>query len=257
MAGFAGVAVWVSGAGSGIGRAIALAFAATGARVGLSGRGRAALEETAGLVAAAGGQALVAPADVGDAAALAAAHAAVVARFGDPRILVNNAGLNVRARHWRDLDPEGTAAVIDADLKGPFLCSRLVLPAMRRAGGGTLIHIASQSGVAIHPVAGAAYTAAKHGVVAMSATINAEEGIHGIRSVCICPGEVATPILDSRPHPPGAAARARMAQPEDIAACALFCAALPARVVVSDLVIAPTDDGFWRAEAQAIAAGGG
>ncbi|MGC8469425.1 MAG: SDR family oxidoreductase [Acetobacteraceae bacterium] len=254
MGRFAGLCVWVTGAGSGIGRAIALGFAAEGARVALTGRRLEPLAATRAM-AAEPERLLLVPADVADAEQVAAAHAGVVAGFGDPAILVNNAGLNVPARHWRDLDPAGTAAVIDADLKGPFLCSRLVLPAMRRAGGGTLIHIASQSGVAIHPVAGAAYGAAKHGVVAMSALLNAEEGVHGIRSVCICPGEVATEILDTRPRPPDASARARMAQPEDVAACALFAAALPARVVVSDLVLAPTDDVFWREEARAIAAG--
>ena len=85
---------------------------------------------------------------------------------------------------------------------------------MRRRGEGTLIQVASLAGVMIHTVSGPSYTAAKHAVVAMSDSLNAEEGIHGIRSICICPGEVETPILDTRPAPPSKADRALMLQPE-------------------------------------------
>ena len=88
----------------------------------------------------------------------------------------------------------------------------------------------------------------------MSATINAEEGIHGIRSVCINPGEVETPILDTPPAPPGAADRALMVQPEDIAASAVFAAAMPARTCIAEILITPTDNNFYRASARRIAA---
>ena len=88
----------------------------------------------------------------------------------------------------------------------------------------------------------------------MSDSINAEEGINGIRSIAICPGEVATPILNSRPEPPSAEERSLMAQPEDIAAAALFCASLPQRTCVPRMVVNPTDDRFVRADARAIAA---
>jgi NADP-dependent 3-hydroxy acid dehydrogenase YdfG len=88
----------------------------------------------------------------------------------------------------------------------------------------------------------------------MSDSLNAEEGINGIRSIAILPGEVATPILNSRPQPPSAEERGLMAQPEDIAAAALFCASLPQRTCVPRLVINPTDDRFVRVDARAIAA---
>ena len=81
----------------------------------------------------------------------------------------------------------------------------------------------------------------------MSATINAEEGIHGIRSVCINPGEVETPILDQRPRPPSAADRALMVQPEDVAAAAVFAASMPARTCLAEILITPTDNNFYRA----------
>ena len=106
----------------------------------------------------------------------------------------------------------------------------------------------------IHTVSGPSYTAAKHAVVAMSDSLNAEEGIHGIRSICICPGEVETPILDTRPTPPSAADRALMLKPEDVAASALFAASLPPRACITRLVIQPTDDQAFRDQARAIEA---
>jgi NADP-dependent 3-hydroxy acid dehydrogenase YdfG len=88
----------------------------------------------------------------------------------------------------------------------------------------------------------------------MSLSLNAEEGIHGIRSVSINPGEVVTPILDKRPVRMTPEQLALMAQPEDIAAAVLFCATLPPRACVTDLTITPTDSATHRAEARAIAA---
>jgi len=107
----------------------------------------------------------------------------------------------------------------------------------------------------VFPVAGASYAAAKSGVRHLSAHINAEEGIHGIRSICINPGEVATEILAARPNPPTPAEQALMLQAEDIAAAALFAAGLPPRATVSDMTIVPTDNQAWRSYAHAIARG--
>ena len=253
MQDIAGQAVWITGAGTGIGRALALAFAAAGCRVALTGRSRESLAETARQVEAAGGSATLAMADVADAHQVAQAHLAVTAALGDVDILVNNAGTNARRRHWGELSPADMAGVVDVNLKGPFLCSLAVLPAMRERGSGLLIHVASVAGTGIFAVSGPAYTASKHGARAMSATINAEEGIHGIRSVCINPGEVATPILDTRPRPPSAEERAVMIQPEDIAAAAVFAAQMPARTCMAEMTITPTDNQFYRATAHAIA----
>ena len=253
MSDLTGTTVWVTGAGTGIGRAVALAFAQAGARVALTGRSIETLNVTLDAVTAAGGEAMVAVADVTDPHAVTRAHEAVVAMFGPPAILINNAGANARRRHWAQLSPDDMAMVVDVNLKGPFLCTLAVLPAMRAAGGGTIIHVASVAGTGIYAVTGPAYTAAKHGARAMSATLNAEEGIHGIRSICINPGEVATPILDSRPRPPTAAERSLMVQPEDIAAAAVFAASLPPRTCVADMTVQPTDNAFYRASAHAIA----
>ena len=247
----AGQAVWVTGAGTGIGRAIAVAFAAAGCKVAITGRRRAMLEETAALMH--GPDPVIVDGDVADAAAVTRAHAAVVAGLGEPDVLVNNAGTNATKRHWRELGPEDMARVVDVNLKGPFLCTLAVLPAMRERRRGTLIHVVSNAATGIYAVAGPSYTASKHGARAMSATLNAEEGIHGIRSVCINPGEVATPILDTRPKPPSVADRALMVQPEDIADAAVFAARLPARACMAEMLITPTDNNFYRRTAHALA----
>jgi NADP-dependent 3-hydroxy acid dehydrogenase YdfG len=244
--------VWITGAGSGIGRAIAIAFAKDGARVALSGRRAAALADT---VASIGDQAQAFPGDLTDPAEVERVHAAIVAACGPIDILVNNAGGNTRRRHFHQLAVADMAAVLDVNLKTPFMCSLAVLPAMRTRRSGTLIHIASVAGTTLFPISGPAYTASKTGLRAMSASISAEEGIHGIRSICINPGEVETDILASRPVPPSAADRALMMQPEDIAAAAVFAASLPPRASITDMTIVPTDNGFWRSTAQAIARG--
>ena len=241
--------VWITGAGSGIGRATAIAFAKTGARVALSGRRADALAETAALT---GDTALVVQADLGDPAEVARAHAAVVAGLGPVDVLVNNAGGNTKKRHMHELAGADLAAVLAVNLAAPFLCSMAVMPGMRAKGAGTLIHIGSVSGVELFPASGAAYGATKAGVNMMSAHINAEEGLHGIRSICINPGEVATEILDRRPVPPPAEERVLMLQAEDIAAAAVFCAGLPPRATVADMTILPTDNRFWRPYAQSI-----
>jgi NADP-dependent 3-hydroxy acid dehydrogenase YdfG len=248
-----GEVAWVTGAGTGIGRAIAVALAKEGAAVGLSGRNRETLSVTEALVQTSGGKPLVAVADVSNAEQVAAAHAAIVEKLGHPGILVNNAGWNVAKRHWRDLTAETVGQMVGTNLTGPFLCTLAVLPMMRERHAGLLVHVASISATGIFLVSGPAYTATKYAARAMSATLNAEEGIHNIRSVCINPGEVETPLLDRRPAPPTAEQRALMVQPEDIAAAVLFCARLPSRACVTEMTIAPTDNNFYRADAHAIA----
>ena len=180
MPAFSDEVSWITGAGSGIGRACAIAFARAGARVALTGRRVEALEETARIVRAFGATAFVAPTDVTRAEAVGQAHAEIVAALGDPLVLVNSAGGNARRRHWGQLSPADASAVIDLDLKSVFYATLAVLPAMRARGDGRIVHIASQAGVSLQTVSGPSYSAAKSGVVAMSASLNAEEGIHGI-----------------------------------------------------------------------------
>jgi NADP-dependent 3-hydroxy acid dehydrogenase YdfG len=235
-----GQVAWVTGAGSGIGQAAALALAKAGMRVVLTGRGREPLERTADLVGAAGGQALVAPADMGVAAEVERAWGAVHAAWGRCDLLVNSAGLNVPQRGWSEITPEGIDAVVGVNLNGPFYASRAVLPTMRAQRSGLIIHISSWAGRYVSKLTGPAYSAAKHGLVALSESLNQEECGHGIRSCCICPGEVATPLLDKRPVPVTADDKGRMLQAEDLADTILFVARMPATVCVNEILISPT-----------------
>jgi NADP-dependent 3-hydroxy acid dehydrogenase YdfG len=238
---------WVTGAGSGIGRAVAIALAKAGWRLALTGRREEALRETAAMLG--GAEALILPADLTDSAAVEA----VVAKLPEaPALLVNNAGANTPQRHWHHISAANARALVDANLTAPFLTSLAVLPGMKQRGGGLIVQIASVAGKGASPVSGPAYIAAKTGFVALSASLNAENGIHGIRSTCICPGEVATPILDLRPKPPSAEERATMLQPEDVAAAVLFATTMPAHVCLNEIVITPTHNREHAAGAKAV-----
>ena len=231
---------WITGAGSGIGQAAAIALAGAGAKLVLSGRRPEALEVTADAIRDAGSEVLVAPADMGDADAVGAVAGTVRERFGRCDILVNSAGINVPNRSWSTIDVAAIDAVIGIDLNGPFYASRAVLPMMRAQSGGLIIQISSWAGRYVSKLTGPAYSAAKHGLVALSESINQEECGHGIRSCCICPGEVATPILDKRPVPVTPEDRARMLQADDLGELILFVARMPPSVCLNEILVSPT-----------------
>jgi NADP-dependent 3-hydroxy acid dehydrogenase YdfG len=235
-----GKVAWVTGGGSGIGRAGAEALAAAGARVAVSGRRQDALDAVIAAIADAGGEAVAVPLDVMDADAVAAAHRRIVDDLGTVDILVNSAGLNVGKRRYREMSVADWHLVIDANLNGSYHCIHAVLPDMRRQRDGLIVNISSWAGRHNSFVAGPAYGAAKHAVSAMSATINIEEGRYGIRCCCIEPAEVATEILDRRPVPVSQEDRARMLQAEDLGATIRFVAEAPAHVCFNDILISPT-----------------
>jgi NAD(P)-dependent dehydrogenase (short-subunit alcohol dehydrogenase family) len=240
MSGLEGRIAWVTGAGTGIGEAGALALAREGMTVVLTGRRKQPLDTVAKAIAAAGGKAHVRPADLSKPAAVAEVAAFIRGELGRLDILVNNAGLNIPDRSWQKLQPEGIAKVIDGNLTSAFYVAQAALPIMRAQGGGLMIHTASWAGRFIGPVSGPAYMAAKHGMVAMSHSLNLEEGGNGIRSTVLCPGEVATPIMLNRPIPESPESLARMIQPEDMGALIAFVATQPARVCINEVVISPS-----------------
>jgi NADP-dependent 3-hydroxy acid dehydrogenase YdfG len=235
-----GKVAWVTGAGSGIGRAAACALAAAGARVVLSGRRAAALDETAATIDQAGGAAVPAPLDVSDLEAVRNAADTIDRRFGRLDLLVNNAGINVAARHWNAGDLGEWNRLVEINVKGVYYCVSAALPIMRRQQDGLIINISSWAGRHSSHVAGVPYGASKHAVMALNASINLEEFRNGIRACAICPGEVATPILDRRPVPVGAEDRAKMLQPEDLAETIVFVARMAPRVCVNEILISPT-----------------
>jgi len=236
----AGKVVWVTGAGSGIGEAAALALAREGCPVALTGRRREPLEKVAAEIRKAGGKALVAHGDLGAQETAGRIAAEIVKEFGRLDILVNNAGGNIVERQWAELTPERIKYMIDMNLNGAFYCAVAALNIMRPQKDGLLIHTASWAGRFVGLVSGSSYSAAKHGVVAMSYSINMEEFQNGIRSTVLCPAEVATPILNLRPKPVTAEERAQMIQPQDMANLIVYVAKQPATICVNEVIISPT-----------------
>lgn len=240
-----GKIAWVTGGGSGIGRAGAEQLAGAGARVVVSGRRADQLDEVKRAIAAQGGTAECAPLDVTDKAAVAEVAAGIIARWGRVDILVNSAGMNVPNRYWKNLTPDSFESVVQANLIGSLNTIAAVLPAMRAQKDGLVINISSWSGRFDPYLTGPAYNAAKHGVVAMTLSLNMEECVNGVRACVICPGEVATPILKKRPVPPSAEEMARMLQAEDLGRTIRFVAEMPAHVCVNEIVISPTWNRLW------------
>lgn len=241
-----GKVAWVTGAGSGIGQAVAKALAGAGCTVVLTGRRREALDQTAAAIAETGGKSLVQSGDLTQPETAGTIVAEIEARFGRLDLLVNNAGGNIVERAWKDLTPTSIDGLIHSNLSAALYCAAAAMHPMRKAQQGQLIHIASWAGKFIHPVSGPVYSAAKHAVVAMSQSINMEEYRNGIRSTAILPAEVATPILEKRPTPPSAQERAEMLQPADLAELALFIATQPASVCLNEVVISPRLNKFYE-----------
>ncbi len=240
MGSLTGNVAWVTGAGSGIGQAAAVALAKEGATVILTGRRKGPLQETAATIKKAGGKADVQAGDLMKAASVTRIAKAIERKYGRCDILVNNAGLNILERQWAKLTPANAQLVIEGNLSSAFYCSSAVLPMMRKRKGGVLIHTSSMAGRHPSLLSGPAYSAAKHGVVAMSHTINMEECVNGIRSCALLPGEVATPILDKRPVPVTKGERAKMAQSEDVGDLIRYVACLPAHICINEVWITPT-----------------
>ena len=193
-------------------------------------------------IEAAGGKARALALDTSDAAAVRAA----VEEIGTVDILVASAGLNVPTRAMDRISDDNWDHVVNVNLNGVFYAARAVLPGMRAQGDGLLILISSWAGRYATRLTGAAYNATKRGVIALSESINDEEGAHGIRSTVIMPGEVATPILQSRPSPPSQAEQDRMLQAEDLGATIRFVAEMPPRACINEVLIAPTWNRFYQ-----------
>jgi NAD(P)-dependent dehydrogenase (short-subunit alcohol dehydrogenase family) len=225
----------VTGAGSGVGRAVALRFASEGWNVALVGRRAEPLADTMAQAGADQPHLAPFPCDVSAPESVAAMAKAVLSRFGNVDVLVNSAGINVTRRSFDTLSLDDWHAVLATNLHGAYYCVRAFLPGMRARRTGTIININSDVGKAARDLAGAAYVSSKFGLRGLTQQINAEERSHGIRACSICPRDVNTPLLDKRPHPPSADARAGMLQPEDLAACVWLVATAPARAIIEEI----------------------
>jgi len=229
----------VTGAGSGVGQAVALALVKLGWRVAIVGRRAETLKETVERADPDKDKLLACPCDIGDNNAVARMGQEVLAKLGSVEVLVNAAGTNAPKRSLEVLSLEDYHAMIDTNLNGAYYITQAFLPAMRAQKSGTIVHIVSDAGKQASPKAGPAYVMSKFGLAGLTQSINAEERGNGIRACAIFPGDIDTPLLDKRPSPPPAEARAKMMRAEDIAECAMLAINLPSRAVVEELIIRP------------------
>lgn len=219
----------VTGGSSGIGLAITRALLQEGWRVAICGRDPARLAEAA-KGADASDRLLAAACDVSRADEVRNWVAAARDHFGPPALLVNNAGVGARAE-IASLSEEQWDRALDINLKGAFLCTREVLPAMRSRGGGWIINISSVSGK--KGFAGSsAYSASKFGLIGFTESLAREEAPHGIRATSICPGFVATPMVADAEVP-----AVEMIHPDEIARTVLYLLSLGPNVAIREIVL--------------------
>jgi len=231
----------ITGAGSGIGRAIALRFAAEGARVAIAELNQQTGGETARMITAQGGEAFAVVTDVSDAAAVAKMFKAVDDRGWEVDVLINNAGnAGPHLTPVHEISDTQWDWIVGVHLNGTFYCTREAMKRMMVRKSGAVINIASVAG--LQGMEGAAdYAAAKGGIIAFTKAVAREAAPFGIRVNCIAPGFVETPILNNLPpNIREAGARmtplGRIGQPDEIASVALFLASDEASFVAGQVV---------------------
>ncbi len=224
--------VVVTGASSGIGRALARAWGREGATVWMGARSAKALDEAAREVERAGGQGHALPLDVTDRASVARFAAEVGRAAPGVDVLVNNAGVG----HWgpmAETDVETWDRVLATDLTGPFLVTKALLPLMRkRTGARHLVNVVSVAGKQAH-AGGSTYSASKFGLKGWTEAVALELAEEGIRVLAVCPGYVNTDLVG------GAAEAERMIQPDDLARLLVDWTFLPASVHVDEITVWP------------------
>jgi NAD(P)-dependent dehydrogenase (short-subunit alcohol dehydrogenase family) len=242
--GLTGRVVLITGAARGLGRAFAQGFAEAGARVVAADLDGPAADATAAAVAqAGGGEAVGVQADVGDAAAVDAMVAAAVDRFGGVDVLVNNAGIyaGLTRAPFHELDEAEWDRVIRVNLKGPWLCARACVPAMRERGGGSIVNVSSATVFSGSPL-WAHYVASKGGVIALTRAMAREVGDLGIRVNAIAPGFTLTEasrdlIEDAETYGVDRGAIKRSARPEDMVGTALYLASPASDFVTGQTIV--------------------
>jgi NADP-dependent 3-hydroxy acid dehydrogenase YdfG len=233
----------ITGGGTGIGQASAQALANEGALVVVTGRRAAILEEACSAIRAPRPVRSYAT-DVADRGQVDDMVAWIRNEFGPVDILVNNAGVNVLKRRVSELAPDDWDYLMNVNATGAYNVIHAVLPDMRARRDGVIINVSSIAGVRPSMLGGAAYSASKHALSALTSVLGQEEKDNGIRATNLCPGEVNTPILDARPVKVSDEHKAQILQPEDVAAAVIFIATLPPRAHVPELIIKPTTQHF-------------
>jgi 3-oxoacyl-[acyl-carrier protein] reductase len=228
---------FITGGSVGIGRAIAFTLGQAGWKSGICARSAEPLATTLAELRAAGIEAAGAPADVADPDQLDRAITQVERELGPITTLVNNAGILIGKR-IEELSLEEWDQTMATNLRSLYLACRRVLPAMRAAGAGDIVNIASLAGKN-GIVGGTAYSASKHAVLGFSKSLMLETRKDGIRVIAICPGSVETAMMRD-PSVRGAPAKQRL-DPQDVADAVLAALRLPRTAMLSELDIRPSN----------------
>src|SRR5277367_955153 len=230
----AGQVAVVTGAGKGIGAAIARELSRLGATAALCGRTLNALESTAQTIAEEGGKSEIVPCDVTSLESVEAAARRVESSFGRLDILVNNAGIGGFGGPLHELAPEAWEQILNTNLRGVFYTTRAFAPLMMRARSGHIINISSLAGKNALPN-GAAYAASRWGLNGLSYSLAEELRGHNIRVAVICPGSTNT---DLSPH--AGKDQSKMLQPEDVAHAVAMVVTQAPQSFVSEILLRPT-----------------
>jgi 3-oxoacyl-[acyl-carrier protein] reductase len=226
----------VTGAGRGIGRAIAESLGAEGVRLVLNALTSPGLEELAGSLRSRGVSVDALPGDVGEDGVGKRLVDLALARHGRIDLVVNNAGIGPRGL-LEEMDPSEFDRTFRTNVRGPFLLMRSAIPAMRRQRGGTIVNLASLAGVNPVPER-AAYAATKWALIGLSRSVLQEVRKDGIRVIVVEPGSTLTEFG----HDPRKIAQSeKLVRPEDVAAIVVAALKLPARATISEIEIRPTD----------------
>jgi NAD(P)-dependent dehydrogenase (short-subunit alcohol dehydrogenase family) len=236
-------AVLVTGAGSGLGAAIAHRLAGASARIALLDIDIAKARRVAEAIDPSGETTLALAADVGEPAAAAQAVASVIERFGGLDVLVNNAGTDVTAS-LDEIEVEAWSRVLDTNLRGPFLLCKAALPALRQGDGGRgghIVNIASTAALRAWPNA-SAYHASKWGLLGLSKALHAELRASGLRVSTVIAGGMRTPFLlerfpDLDPD--------KLQDPANVAEAVHFMLAMPRGSVVAEIMVLPEQETSW------------
>lgn len=241
---FSGKSVLVTGAGSGIGRATALAFAGEGARLVVGDVDESSARATAAAARELGAEAEFIRADVSRAADCAAMVDLAMTRFGRLDVAFNNAGINIHAAPIAEIDEGEWQRIVGINLTGVFLCMKYEIAAMKRTGGGAIVNTASVGGL-IGTAGVTAYCATKHGVVGLTKSAALDHIKDGIRINAVCPGGTRTAMLAEWFKDPEVERAAtagtpigRMADPAEIARTVLFLASEEASFMVGHALVA-------------------
>jgi 3-oxoacyl-[acyl-carrier protein] reductase len=225
----------VTGAGRGIGAALARHLAELGATVVLCGRTLKPLEVTAAAIRARGGRPQVEQCDVSDLGSVESLRASVEKNFGRLDILVNNAGVGAFSAPLHELTPQTWEKVLNTNLRGVFYCIREFAPLMIRARSGHIINISSLAGK--NPVPnGAAYAASKWGLNGLSYSVAEELRVHNIRVSVVCPGSVDTELSPHTGKDPN-----KMLRPEDVAHVVGMLVTQAPQSFASEVLLRPTE----------------